>query len=224
MHWQAPSEFGLIFYFLHCLGACQRLDIYQTATLLKHRFLTDDCSESKIARDLSFSGSVHILIISSLYSIRNPTFLAAENRDFGRFVTTRYNVQCKHTRFFVVEFLGLLNDGCSEEAWFWGVRVRFGCREGALASALIQAAARGIPQFWSPKQYTILNTNNTRRYNISKCNLRNIFPRKYFFVFNIGDVKHIDIIIRYLVDTPLNFSYHLQNLYDIIYISKQGEF
>ena len=31
----------------------------------------------------------NILIILSFYFIRNPTFLAAENRDFGRFVTTR---------------------------------------------------------------------------------------------------------------------------------------
>ena len=35
------------------------------------------------------------------------------------------------------EFLGLLNDFFLEEAWFWGVRVGFGGREGALASALI---------------------------------------------------------------------------------------
>ena len=62
--------------------------------------------------------------------------MAAENRDFGRFVTTRYNVHCKHTLFF--EFLGLLNEFFFEEAWFWGVRVGFGGREGALASALIQ--------------------------------------------------------------------------------------
>ena len=61
--------------------------------------------------------------------------MAAENRDFGRFVTTWYSVHCKHTRFF--EFLGLLNDFFLEEAWFWGVRVGFGGREGALASALI---------------------------------------------------------------------------------------
>ena len=61
--------------------------------------------------------------------------MAAENRDFGRFVTTWYSVHCKHTRFF--EFLGLLNEFFLEEAWFWGVRVGFGGREGALASALI---------------------------------------------------------------------------------------
>ena len=76
------------------------------------------------------------MIDSSFYFIRNPTFLAAENRDFGRFVTTWYNVHCKHTLFF--EFLGLLNEFFFvEEAWFWGVRVGFGGREGALASALI---------------------------------------------------------------------------------------
>ena len=61
--------------------------------------------------------------------------MAAENRDFGRFVTNWYNVHCKHTLFF--EFLGLLNEFFIEEAWFWGVRVGFGGREGALASALI---------------------------------------------------------------------------------------
>ena len=61
--------------------------------------------------------------------------MAAENRDFGRFVTNWYSVHCKHTRFF--EFLGLLNEGFWKEAWFWGVRVGFGGREGALASALI---------------------------------------------------------------------------------------
>ena len=61
--------------------------------------------------------------------------MAAENRDFGRFVTTWYSVHCKHTRFF--EFLGLLNEFFLEEVWFWVVRVGFGGREGALASALI---------------------------------------------------------------------------------------
>ena len=66
--------------------------------------------------------------------------MAAENRDFGRFVTTWYNVHCKHTLFF--EFLGLLNEFFFEEAWFWGVRVGFGGREGALASALIIAKIR----------------------------------------------------------------------------------
>ena len=61
--------------------------------------------------------------------------MAAENRDFGRFLTNWYNVHCKHTLFF--EFLGLSNEFFIEEAWFWGVRVGFGGREGALASALI---------------------------------------------------------------------------------------
>ena len=62
--------------------------------------------------------------------------MAAENRDFGRFLTNWYNVHCKHTLFF--EFLGLSNEFFIEEAWFWGVRVGFGGREGALASALIR--------------------------------------------------------------------------------------
>ena len=76
------------------------------------------------------------MINSSFYFIRNPIFLAAENRDFGRFLTNWYNVHCKHTLFF--EFLGLSNEFFFiEEAWFWGVRVGFGGREGALASALI---------------------------------------------------------------------------------------
>ena len=68
--------------------------------------------------------------------------MAAENRDFGRFVTTWYNVHCKHTLFF--EFLGLLNEFFLEEAWFWGVRVGFGGREGALASALIEDVLSGF--------------------------------------------------------------------------------
>ena len=51
-------------------------------------------------------------------------------------MTTWYNVHCKHTLFF--EFLGLLNEFFFEEAWIWGVRVGFGGREGALASALIK--------------------------------------------------------------------------------------
>ena len=34
-------------------------------------------------------------------------------------------------------FLGLLNEFFFEEAWFWMVRVGFGGREGALASAMI---------------------------------------------------------------------------------------
>ena len=70
--------------------------------------------------------------------------MAAENRDFGRFVTNWYNVHCKHTLFF--EFLGLLNEFFIEEAWFWGVRVGFGGREGALASALIYQGAGKRPQ------------------------------------------------------------------------------
>ena len=76
------------------------------------------------------------MINSSFYFIRNPIFSAAENRDFGRFVTSWYNVHCKHTLFF--EFLGLLNESFLEEAWFWGVSVGFGGREGALDSALIE--------------------------------------------------------------------------------------
>ena len=75
------------------------------------------------------------LVISSFYFIRNPTFLAAENRDFGRFVTTWYNGHCKHTRFF--EFFALCNEVFLEEAWFWRVRVGFRGREGALVSTLI---------------------------------------------------------------------------------------
>ena len=82
------------------------------------------------------------MINSSFYFIRNPIFSVAENRDFGRFVTTWYSVHCKHTRFF--EFLGLLNEFFLEEAWFWGVRVGFGGREGALASALIKAKYRAV--------------------------------------------------------------------------------
>ena len=61
--------------------------------------------------------------------------MAAENRDFGRFVTNWYNVHCKHTRF--LEFLGLLNEGFGKKLGLWWVRVGFGGREGALASALI---------------------------------------------------------------------------------------
>ena len=60
--------------------------------------------------------------------------MAAENRDFGRFVTNWYNVHCKHTLFF--EFLGLLNEFFLRSL-ILGVRVGFGGREGALASALI---------------------------------------------------------------------------------------
>ena len=74
------------------------------------------------------------MINSSFYFIRNPIFLAAENRDFGRFVTNWYNVHCKHTLFF--EFLGLLNEFFLRSLVL-GVRIGFGGREGALASALI---------------------------------------------------------------------------------------
>ena len=55
-----------------------------------------------------------MLINSSFYFIRNPTFLAAENRDFGRFVTTWYNVHCKHTL-----FLGLLNEFFKRLGFIW---------------------------------------------------------------------------------------------------------
>ena len=57
-------------------------------------------------------------------------------------MTTWYNVHCRHTLFF--EFLGLLNEFFFEEAWFWGVRVGFGGREGALASALISVVCLNI--------------------------------------------------------------------------------
>ena len=50
--------------------------------------------------------------------------MAAENRDFGRFVTTWYNVHCKHTRFF--EFLGLLNEGFWKKLGFGGLGLGFG--------------------------------------------------------------------------------------------------
>ena len=67
--------------------------------------------------------------------------MAAENCDFGLFVTTWYIVHCKHTLYF--EFLGLLNEFfVVEEAWFWGVRVGFGGREGALAIYL----KTGVPE------------------------------------------------------------------------------
>ena len=65
--------------------------------------------------------------------------MAAENRDFGRFVTNWYNVHYKHTLFF--EFLGLLNEFFFK---LWGVRVGFGGREGALASALIYIVCYGL--------------------------------------------------------------------------------
>ena len=58
------------------------------------------------------------MINSSLYFIRNPFFLAAENRDIGRFVTTWYSVHCKHTLFF--EFLGLFNEGFWKKPGFRG--------------------------------------------------------------------------------------------------------
>ena len=65
-----------------------------------------------------------ILINSSLYYIRNLTFMAAENRDFGRFVTNWYSFHCKHTRFF--EFLGLLNEGFSKKLGFGGLGLGLG--------------------------------------------------------------------------------------------------
>ena len=64
------------------------------------------------------------MINSSFYFIRNPTFLAAENRDFGRFVTTWYNVHCKHTLFF--EFLGLLNELFLNKHGFGGLGLGLG--------------------------------------------------------------------------------------------------
>ena len=82
--------------------------------------------------------------------------MAAENRDFGRFVTTWYSVHCKHTRFF--EFLGLLNEFFLEEAWFWGVRVGFGGREGALASALILLSYL-VPHFTNFTKNTLKTLN-----------------------------------------------------------------
>ena len=79
--------------------------------------------------------------------------MAAENRDFGRFVTNWYNVHCKHTRFF--EFLGLLKAFFLEEAWFWMVRVGFGGREGALTSALISALLSIYLTLLSPGKTTL---------------------------------------------------------------------
>ena len=71
--------------------------------------------------------------------------MAAENRDFGRFVTNWYNVHCKHTLFF--EFLGLLNEFFLRSLVL-GVRVGFGGREGAPASALISLC------FGDPSNFT----------------------------------------------------------------------
>ena len=66
-----------------------------------------------------------MLINSSFYFIRNPIFSVAENRDFGRFVTTWYSVYCKHTRFF--EFLGLLNEFfCWKKLGFGGLGLGLG--------------------------------------------------------------------------------------------------
>ena len=55
--------------------------------------------------------------------------MAAENRDFGRFVTNWYSVHCKHTRFF--EFLGLLNEGFSKKLGFGGLGLGLGSRRCA---------------------------------------------------------------------------------------------
>ena len=43
-----------------------------------------------------------------VFILLGTLFLAAENCDFGRFVTNWYNVHCKHTLF--CEFLGLLKE------------------------------------------------------------------------------------------------------------------
>ena len=93
--------------------------------------------------------------------------MAAENRDFGLFVTTWYNVHCKHTLFF--EFLGLLNEFFLEEAWFWGVRVGFGGREDALASAQI---------------YVIESLFRTK--------LGGLFLRRQYWIDNCGDTGSKD--------------------------------
>ena len=77
--------------------------------MLKQRFSTDDYSESETARD--------------------PIFLAAENLNFGRFgIMFTVSTPC------FLSFLGLLNKFFLDEVWFWGVRVGFGGREGALAT------------------------------------------------------------------------------------------
>ena len=59
-------------------------------------------------------------------------FLAAENLDFSRFVTIRFNVHRKHTRF--LSLWDFWTRVFLEEAGYWGVRVEFGGRKGALAS------------------------------------------------------------------------------------------
>ena len=82
--------------------------------------------------------------------------MAAKNRDFGRFVTTWYNVHCKHTLFF--EFLGLLNDFLWKKLGFGGLGLGFGGREGALASALIPIypiTLNGYIQSWQKKSKKI---------------------------------------------------------------------
>ena len=72
------------------------------------------------------------------------------------------------------------SDDCSARLWTGKVCVVWG---------------RG---FVSPKWYTIIIINNTRRYNTSKCNLGNIFSlKKYFLVFNMRQVKQIEIISEY---------------------------
>ena len=100
--------------------------------------------------------------------------MAAENRDFGRFLTNWYNVHCKHTLFF--EFLGLSNEFFIEEAWFWGVRVGFGGREGALASALIYVCISSLTS-----QHVYIGAGTSHR-SARSLNCDNFGQEQYFLM------------------------------------------
>ena len=55
-----------------------------------------------------------------------------------------------------------------EEAWFWGVRVGFGGREGALASALITVSQRLILRIFFSLRIMIFSTSPTRFFTLIK--------------------------------------------------------
>ena len=78
--------------------------------------------------------------------------MAAENRDFGRFVTNWYSVHCKHTRFF--KFLGLLNEGFSKKLGFGGLGLGLGVAKVRLPAHWYQSQNQRL-WYLAPSEVTV---------------------------------------------------------------------
>ena len=94
--------------------------------LLKQHFSTDDCSESRTARDFSFSGSVHMPVTAIFLLFQGSILLGTLLFWLPKIAilvdlsfVTRYNVHCMHSRFFEFVWKKL---GFGVYGWVWGSR------------------------------------------------------------------------------------------------------